>query len=186
MTKFTPGVFWLYGLSGAGKTTLSRHAARALSATGIPCLILDGDDFRAGLCRDLGFSSSERSENIRRAAEIAEIACRQRLVVLAAFITPQVFMREMARRIVVSAPFYELFISCDFDTCALRDVKGLYQKAAAGNVPNFTGWNAEFEVPENADAIIDSATRNLEESGKTLLEFVMQKLKVSVVQAVGE
>ena len=173
--KLAPCVFWLYGLSGSGKTTLSRLAAAELSSAGIPCLILDGDDFRSGISSDLGFSAEDRTENIRRAAEIAELACRQGLVVLAAFITPEIAMRDMARRIISSGPFFEVYLSCNYETFASRDVKGLYRKASEGALRQFTGKDSAFEPPVQPDLAIDSGIAEKDQCISDLRAFILEK-----------
>jgi adenylyl-sulfate kinase len=149
-------VFWFYGLSGSGKTTLSSGVADILQKQGIACLRLDGDLMRKGLCRDLGFSLADRMENIRRAAEIARLACDQGLVVLASFITPESRMRDSARSIVGAARFVDVYLNCDLATCSARDVKGLYRAAASGSLQQFTGHDSPFEVPDAPDWWLDT------------------------------
>ena len=115
-----PAVFWLYGLSGAGKTTHAHALAAALRQHGTPCLVLDGDEFRASVSSDLGFSLADRAENIRRAAATARLACAQGFVVIAAFITPTVTLRDLARTMIAPLPFFEVFLDCDYATAATR------------------------------------------------------------------
>jgi adenylyl-sulfate kinase len=169
-----PSVFWIYGLSGSGKSTLSSCVAARLRKEGLPCLVLDGDEMRAGLCRDLGFTSHDRSENIRRAAEVAKSASRQGFIVLAAFITPEASMRQTARRIVEPTPFYEIFLRCDYATCANRDTKGLYARAARGEIENFSGMDGSFEVPLSSDLLIDTQNHSAEQSVSGILDFIRQ------------
>ncbi len=177
MPTHKASVFWIYGLSGAGKTTLSRLLAADLSADGLPCLVLDGDELRTGLNRGLGFSMADRAENIRRSAEVAKIACKQRFTVLAAFITPSREMRATAREIVEPLPFFELFLNCDFGTCAHRDVKGLYRTAADGSLRDFTGKDSSFELPLVPDLAIDTQHYTVEESLALLRTFVLRTIR---------
>jgi len=145
-------VFWLYGLSGSGKSTLTNAAERRLMEQGIVTKILDGDNVRSRLNKDLGFSDADRSENIRRIAEVARLFIDAGIVVLASFITPKRALRSLAAEIVGGDDFTSIYIQASFETCAQRDVKGLYAKAAAGQVAQFTGKDSSFEVPEANDA----------------------------------
>ena len=172
MARSLPAVFWFYGLSGAGKTTLSRVVAAELSARGTGCLVLDGDDFRREISADLGFSVADREENIRRAAERAKLACQEGMMVLAAFVTPTSAMRARARSIVAPLPFYEVYVDCPFSLCAQRDVKGLYAKAAAGRLKDFTGRDAVFEAPEAPDLRIDTQVADEATCAQQVLAFV--------------
>ncbi len=167
-------VVWLTGLSGAGKSTLSDAVASALRAAHIPVLQLDGDTLRAGLNADLGFSPEGRTENIRRAAEIAQIASSQGLIVLCSFISPEQAQRDNARRI-IGADFLEVHVKCDVDTCAARDPKGLYAQAKSGDVTNFTGITASYEEPANADLIIDTSSLTQSEAAQALLDAVRKR-----------
>ena len=152
-------VIWLYGLSGSGKSTLAIALERRLHAEGFTTHLLDGDNVRSGLNRDLGFTDADRSENIRRIAEVAKLFVQAGVVVIAAFITPQRAHRQLARTIIGADDFSEVYVAASFDTCAARDPKGLYAKAKAGNVQQFTGRDSSFEPPlaEERDAqIIDT------------------------------
>jgi adenylylsulfate kinase len=147
-------VIWLYGLSGSGKSTLAIALERRLHAEGFTTHLLDGDNVRSGLNRDLGFTDADRSENIRRIAEVAKLFVQAGVVVIAAFITPQRAHRQLARTIIGADDFSEVYVAASFDTCAARDPKGLYAKAKAGNVQQFTGRDSSFEPPlaEDTDA----------------------------------
>jgi adenylylsulfate kinase len=140
-------VIWLYGLSGSGKSTLANALERKLHAENFTTHLLDGDNVRTGLNRDLGFSDADRAENIRRVAEAAKLFVQAGVVVIAAFITPQRALRELARGIIGVDDFLEIYVSASFDECARRDPKGLYAKAGAGQVKQFTGRDSAFEPP---------------------------------------
>ncbi len=165
-------VIWLYGLSGAGKTTLSRIVAERLQAAGRTCTTLDGDELRRSLCADLGFGDEDRRENIRRAANAARVAADEGKVVLCAFICPRRELRELARGIVGADRFMEVFVKADFATCAARDVKGLYAKAAAGQIRNFTGRDSAFEEPPpDSDTLtIDTTAANSEDCATRIID----------------
>jgi len=149
-------VIWLYGLSGSGKSTLAIALERRLHAEGVTTHLLDGDNVRAGLNRDLGFTDADRSENIRRIAEVAKLFVQAGVVVIAAFITPQRAHRQLARSIIGADDFLEVYVAASFDTCASRDPKGLYAKARAGGVQQFTGRDSSFEPPaaEETDVLV--------------------------------
>jgi adenylylsulfate kinase len=140
-------VIWLYGLSGSGKSTLAIALERRLHAEGFTTHLLDGDNVRTGLNRDLGFTDADRAENIRRIAEVAKLLVQAGVVVIAAFITPQRAHRQLARTIIGAEDFSEVYVAASFDTCAARDPKGLYAKARAGTVQQFTGRDSSFEPP---------------------------------------
>ncbi|TVP79181.1 MAG: adenylyl-sulfate kinase [Puniceicoccaceae bacterium] len=144
-------VFWFYGLSGSGKSTLANALERKLAEQGVVTKILDGDNIRSRLNRDLGFSDEDRLENIRRIAEVARLFLDAGIVVLTSFITPKRELRALAGEIVGAGDITPVYIEASFETCAERDVKGLYAKAAAGGVQNFTGKDSSFEPPEGSD-----------------------------------
>ena len=145
-------VVWLYGLSGSGKSTLATALERRLHEEGVFTQVLDGDNIRTGLNNNLGFSDSDRSENIRRIAEVAKLFASAGVVTITSFICPRNELRTLAREIVGQADFLEVYVECSFETCEQRDVKGLYAKAKAGQVQNFTGRDSSFEAPEPRDA----------------------------------
>ena len=140
-------VIWLYGLSGSGKSTLAIALERRLHAEGFATQLLDGDNVRTGLNRGLGFSDADRAEIIRRIAEVAKLHAHAGLVTLCSFITPLRALRASAREIIGAADLLEVYVKADFATCAKRDPKGLYAKAAAGGVGQFTGKDSSFEEP---------------------------------------
>ncbi|MGA2053507.1 MAG: adenylyl-sulfate kinase [Opitutales bacterium] len=149
-------VAWLYGLSGSGKSTLALGLERQLFAEGRAVQVLDGDNIRSGLNRDLGFSEADRRENIRRIAEVAKLFAHSGLIVLASFITPREELRALARDLIGPADFLGIYVKASFATCAARDPKGLYAKAQAGQVPQFTGRDQEFEEPAAPDLLLDT------------------------------
>ena len=145
-------VVWLYGLSGSGKSTLATALERRLHEEGVFTQVLDGDNIRTGLNNNVGFSDEDRSENIRRIAEVAKLFASAGVVTITSFICPRNELRTLAREIVGQADFLEVYVECSFETCEQRDVKGLYAKAKAGQVQNFTGRDSSFEAPEPRDA----------------------------------
>jgi adenylylsulfate kinase len=149
-------VVWLYGLSGSGKSTLALGLERLLHSEGRAVQVLDGDNIRSGLNRDLGFSEPDRRENIRRIAEVAKLFAHSGLIVLASFITPREELRALARDLIGPADFLGVYVKASFATCAARDPKGLYAKAHAGQVPQFTGRDQPFEEPATPDLLIDT------------------------------
>lgn len=151
-------VYWFYGLSGSGKTTLATALEQRLTHQGFKTKILDGDNIRGGLNRDLGFSDADRAENIRRIAQVAKLFFDAGLVVICSFITPKRELRELARSVVGAAHFTAIHTDSSFETCAARDVHGLYAKAKSGEIGNFTGHGSGFEPPlaEDPDWIIDT------------------------------
>ncbi|WP_186370049.1 adenylyl-sulfate kinase [Yersinia bercovieri] len=144
-------VFWFTGLSGSGKSTVAGVLEQALFARGVSTYLLDGDNVRHGLCRDLGFSDDDRRENIRRVGEVAKLMVDAGLVVLTAFISPHRAERQMVRDMLASGQFIEVFVDTPLAICEARDPKGLYKKARAGELKNFTGIDSIYESPEHAD-----------------------------------
>jgi len=169
-------LFWLYGLSGSGKSTLAAALERELFKKGFSTHLLDGDNVRTGLNRDLGFSEEDRTENIRRIAEVSRLLLQAGLVVINSFITPFESNRETARNI-LGDDLSEVFVDCSFEVCAKRDVKGLYAKARAGKISSFTGKDSPFEEPKNPDLRIDTEEAAPEESLRELLQFVLPKIQ---------
>lgn len=144
-------VFWFYGLSGSGKTTLATALEQRLTHQGFKTKILDGDNIRSGLNSDLGFSDEDRLENIRRIAQVARLFHEAGIIVICSFITPKRELREMAREIVGADHFTAVYTQASFETCAKRDVHGLYAKAEKGQIKQFTGHGSTFEPPEASD-----------------------------------
>jgi adenylylsulfate kinase len=168
-------VFWFYGLSGSGKSTLANALERELADLGYVTKILDGDNIRSRLNADLGFSDQDRQENIRRIAEVARLFLDAGIIVITSFITPKRELRAKAREIVGQEDFTPVYIEASFETCAGRDVKGLYAKAAAGAVKHFTGKDSSFEAPEPGapDWTIQTDAQTEQESLRQLLDRVL-------------
>lgn len=169
------GVFWCFGLSGAGKTTLVKLAAKYLRQETQQVFVIDGDDLRCGICRQLGFTEADRMENVRRAAELAKLAADQGMIVLAALMTPAKSMREMAREIIGSSRYFEIYVSCSYETCSKRDAKGLYALAAQGKIHHFSGKDVIFEVPDKPALIIETENAAYNDCLNTLLAFIYKQ-----------
>jgi adenylylsulfate kinase len=168
---------WLTGLSGSGKSTLAIGLERKFHAMGILCKVLDGDNVRTGLNGNLGFSEEDRHENIRRVAEVNKLFLHTGIVTINCFVSPTKYIRDLAKNIVGIEDFYEVYINATFDECAKRDVKGLYKKALAGEIKNFTGLDAPFEAPEDAALEIDTHALDIESSIERLFDFFIHKIK---------
>jgi len=168
-------VIWMYGLSGSGKSTLANLLERRLHADGRLVKVLDGDNIRSGLNRNLGFSDEDRLENIRRVSEVAKLFAECGVITITSFITPNNELRRLAREIVGDADLLEVYVKASFETCRVRDPKGLYAKVAAGEVKQFTGKDSAFEEPESPDLIIDTEAFSEEECLAQLLEAVINK-----------
>jgi bifunctional enzyme CysN/CysC len=161
----------LTGLSGAGKSTLAIEVERRLFNKGYQVYVLDGDNIRRGLNTNLGFSPEDRAENIRRVGEVAALLVDAGCVVITAFISPYRSDRERARA-AAGAAFHEIYIHADLETCERRDSKGLYKRARAGEIPDFTGVSAPYEPPEKADLVVDTGNTTVEESVQAILDYV--------------
>ena len=174
-------VIWLYGLSGSGKSTLAVGLERKLHAEGFTTHLLDGDNVRTGLNRGLGFSDADRAENIRRVAEVAKLFAQAGVVTLCSFITPSRLLRAAAREIIGVDDFIEIYVKASYEVCAIRDPKGLYAKAGAGGVSQFTGRDSGFEPPVEGDAvlIIDTEAEGVEASLARLHAHVLPKIQIS-------
>jgi adenylylsulfate kinase len=155
-------LLWFTGLSGAGKSTLALAAQKRLHATHCKTFVLDGDNLRHGLCSDLGFSSEDRTENIRRTAEVAKLFLDSGCIVLAAFISPLVEQRELVRTVVGDEDMVEIYCRCTLTVCAERDPKGHYRRALAGEISDFTGITAPYEPPPAPSLTLDTARLDLE------------------------
>ena len=171
-------MIWFVGLSGSGKSTLAGNVESVLHKKGYKTYILDGDNLRLGLNSDLGFSKRDRSENIRRIAEVARLFNDAGTIVLSAFISPLESDRNQARKIIGVENFIEVFVNCPLSICEKRDVKGLYAKARKGLIPNFTGIDSPFEPPKQPDIIIKTKVEPLEMSLKNILKSIEPKLEL--------
>ena len=168
-------MLWFTGLSGSGKSTVAIALERELHSRGLLCRILDGDNIRSGINNNLGFSAEDRVENIRRIAEVGRLFVDTGIITIAAFISPNNQLREMAAEIIGKDDFEEVFVSTPLEECEKRDVKGLYAKARRGEIKNFTGISAPFEAPEHPDITLDTSKLPVEESVKILLDYVLPK-----------
>lgn len=167
-----PCVLWFTGLSGSGKSTIANILEQKLYQRGHHTMVLDGDNVRHGLNRDLGFTDQDRAENIRRIAEVSKLMTEAGLITLVSFISPFAAERQMARELIGDAQFVEIFVSTPLAVAEARDVKGLYKKARAGQIPNFTGIGSPYEAPENPDMTLDTTQKTAEELADTLLRWL--------------
>ena len=170
-------MIWFTGLSGSGKSTLAIALERELQNRGLLCRILDGDNIRSGINNNLGFTAEDRIENIRRIAEIGKLFVDTGVITIAAFISPNNELREMASNIIGKENFVEVYISTPIEECEKRDVKGLYAKARRGEIKNFTGISAPFEAPQDAALSIDTSKHSVKESVDMLLDLILPKVK---------
>ena len=163
-------ILWFTGLSGSGKSTLANAVNAALFERGLATYVLDGDNVRHGLCKDLGFSNADREENIRRIGEVAKLFLDAGVIVLTAFVSPFRADRDKARELVEQGDFLEIFCAADLDVCESRDPKGLYAKARSGAIKEFTGISSPYEAPESPELKIDSGSQELTESVQVVLK----------------
>lgn len=168
-------VVWMYGLSGSGKSTIANAAERVLHQQGRMTTILDGDNLRSGLNSDLGFSDNDRLENIRRFSEVAKLFVEQGVITFVSAITPRGELRDLARTI-LGKDMFEVFIKASYEACEVRDVKGLYAKAAKGEIEHFTGKDGNFEPPVNPDLVIDTESTTIEDATFELLEAIRERI----------
>ena len=167
---------WMTGLSGSGKSTIAQGLEKKLHEQGILTKILDGDNVRTGINNNLGFSEADRTENIRRIAEINKLFLDAGIVTINSFVSPTKDIRDLAKSIIGEQDFYEVYINASFEECAKRDVKGLYKKAIAGEIKNFTGLDAPFEAPSDAALEIKTAEQNIEESIETIYNYFISRI----------
>jgi adenylylsulfate kinase len=168
-------ILWFTGLSSSGKSTLARLVEKELFERGCVTYILDGDNVRHGLNRDLGFSPADREENIRRIGEVAKLMLDAGLIVLTAFISPYRADRDRNRALVTGGEFVEIWCRCDVGECERRDPKGLYKKARAGQIPEFTGISAPYEEPLSAELVLDTDRLSAEECAARILDFLGER-----------
>lgn len=169
-------LIWFTGLSGSGKSTIANLVEKALFDKGIKTYSLDGDNIRKGINKDLSFTPVDRTENIRRIAEVSNLMIDAGLVVLAAFVSPYKKDRESIRTIVKDVNFVEVYVNTSVEECERRDVKGLYKRARAGEIKNMTGIFAPYEAPNQPDIEIKTEIESLEDSVKRVVDFIMPKL----------
>jgi len=166
---------WLTGLSGSGKSTIAVEIEHALLENRHQAYILDGDNIRHGLNKNLGFSPEDRSENIRRIGEVAKLFTDANIITITAFISPYRQDRDNARKLQKEGEFIEVYVKCPVDVCEQRDTKGLYKKARAGEIKEFTGISAPYEEPSNPELTIDTSMMSIEESTRAILNYLEQK-----------
>ncbi len=179
LLKQEPLVVWLTGLSGSGKSTLAYALERELLSRGHICMVLDGDNLRHGLNKDLGFSEQDRRENIRRAGEICKLVTDAGIIVITSFISPFKADRAKVRALIPANNFCEVYLNASLNVCESRDPKGLYKKARAGTITDFTGIDSPYEAPENPELEIDTDHLTEAESFKTLTEYVFRTLSLT-------
>lgn len=170
MNKHRGAILWFTGLSGAGKSTLAHAVEEHLHRMGCRTFVLDGDNVRHGLCRDLGFSAEDRAENIRRVGEVTKLFMEAGVIVLTALISPVRKERNKVRAMVQPGEFIEIYCQCPIDVCEQRDVKGLYKKARAGEIGQFTGISSDYEPPDAPDLIVKTAETNLQDCVQQVLQ----------------
>jgi adenylylsulfate kinase len=166
---------WFTGLSGSGKSTIAVAAERELVNRGRLAFVLDGDNIRHGLNNNLGFSPEDRTENIRRIGEVSKLFTEAGVIVFTSFISPYRSDRDAVRELLGAGDFVEVFVDASLDTCEQRDVKGLYKKARAGEIPEFTGISAPYEAPESPELVLDTNRQSVEESVGELVEYLDAK-----------
>ena len=170
-------VVWLTGLSGSGKTTIALQLEKELYKLGFLVQILDGDNIRAGINNNLSFSESDRTENIRRIAEVSKLFLNCGIITINCFVSPTIKMRQIAEKIIGKENYYEIFINADLETCEKRDVKGLYKKARNGEIKNFTGIDSEYEKPNNPSLEVNTSKLSINQSIDIILKNVLPQLK---------
>tara|TARA_Y100001956_G_scaffold19053_2_gene18623 strand:- start:1518 stop:2135 length:618 start_codon:yes stop_codon:yes gene_type:complete len=173
LKKQKPAVLWFTGLSGAGKSTVAGALENKLAEQGYHTYLLDGDNVRHGLCNDLGFSEQDRRENIRRIGELSKLMADAGLIVLSAFISPHRAERQLVRDLLPEGEFIEVFVNASLEVCEQRDPKGLYKKARAGEIPNFTGIDSEYEAPLQPEIDLPAGDKPID----VLVEECLKSLK---------
>ena len=176
LNRHRGGAFWFTGLSGAGKSTLAHTVEERLHQQGYRTFVLDGDNVRHGLCADLSFSDHDRRENIRRIGHMASLYVEAGIIVLTAFISPFRVDRDNVRKI-CGSDFHEIYCDCSLDTCEQRDVKGLYRRARAGDIPDFTGISSPYEAPQNPELAVNTES-DLEGCAERVYGFILSAVRV--------
>jgi len=175
LNKHKSVVLWFTGLSGSGKSTMSHALEERLFNKGCRTFVLDGDNVRHGLNSNLGFSDKDRKENIRRIGEVSKLMMEAGFIIMTAFISPFREDRIAVRNLIPNGDFIEIYCKASLETCEARDVKGLYKRARAGEIKNYTGINSPYEIPENADLIIDTEQETIEDSVSIIISFLKKK-----------
>ena len=170
-------VLWLTGLSGSGKTTIALQLEKELYKLGFLVQILDGDNIRAGINNNLSFSEGDRTENIRRIAEVSKLFLNCGIITINCFVSPTIKMRQIAKKIIGKENYYQIFIDADLETCEKRDVKGLYKKARNGEIKNFTGIDSQYERPNNPSLEVNTSQLSIDQSIEIILKNVLPQLK---------
>jgi len=166
-------VLWFTGLPGSGKSTLAHAVEEKLYQMGCRTMVLDGDNMRHGLCKDLDFSDENRKENIRRIGEVAKLFIESGVITLTAFISPFKEERDKVRKLLTDGDLIEIYVKCPISVCEARDVKGMYKKAKANKIKNFTGISSPYEAPESPDLIVDTDQETLDESVDKVLDTLV-------------
>ncbi|WCK55337.1 adenylyl-sulfate kinase [Aneurinibacillus sp. Ricciae_BoGa-3] len=169
------GILWFTGLSASGKSTLANVLEKELHTRGLRTYLLDGDNIRHGINKDLGFSPEDRTENIRRIGEVAKLFVDAGALVLTAFISPYQADRQLARSLVDEGEFIEIYVKCSIETCEQRDPKGLYKKAKNGEIPQFTGISSPYEEPEKPELIVENDKQTLQQSVEQIITYLEEK-----------
>ena len=172
-----PILIWLSGLSGSGKSTIANDLEKKLYENGFLSYLLDGDNIRIGLNKDLGFSDDDRKENIRRISEVSRLMLDAGLIVITAFISPFEEERELAKSLVKKENYFLVHVNCSVKKCEERDVKGLYKKARMGEIKNFTGIDSPYEIPESPNLIVDTEKENVDQSVEKIYSAIKSKIK---------
>ena len=171
-------VIWMTGLSGSGKTTIAIALEQMLKDKGFLTQVLDGDNVRTGINNNLGFSVEDRAENIRRIAEVSKLFINCGIITINCFVSPTIAIRNQAKEIIGEEDFVEVFVNTPIEICEQRDVKGLYKKARAGQIKNFTGIDSPFEAPENPTVNVKTAELSIEDAARQILEVILPKISV--------
>jgi len=173
------GILWFTGLSGAGKSTLAHAVEERLHGMQCRTFVFDGDNVRHGLCADLGFSAEDRTENIRRIGEMAKLFLEAGVISLTAFISPFRSDRERVRSLVPHGDFIEIYCRCPLEVCEERDVKGMYKRARAGEIKDFTGISSPYEEPDRAELVVDTSATNLDECVEMVVKLLRERMIIS-------
>ena len=176
LIKQKPMLIWLSGLSGSGKSTIANELEKKLYENNFLSYLLDGDNIRIGLNKDLGFTDDDRKENIRRISEVSRLMLDAGLIVITAFISPFMEERQLAKSLVLEENYFLVHVDCSVEKCEERDVKGLYKRARAGEIKNFTGIDSPYEVPENPNLIVNTEKESVNESVEKIFNAIKGKI----------